>query len=138
MGQLMLYKYKSITEIALDTGFSSSQNFARSFKAQYGITPSQARADYYWDSYLKKMQKIKGPDIDVLQSDEMGPVDHYILQLKQSLEKRLTASPEMHVTIKKLPSYRVAYIRTWGLTVSKPAVPLCKITAVGEFQGISQ
>ena len=114
MGQLMLSKYKSITEIALDSGFSSSQNFARSFKAQYGITPSQARADYYWDSYLKKMQKIKDSDIKVLQSDEMGPVDQYILKLKQSLEKRLTTSPEMQVAIKKLSSYRVAYIRTWG------------------------
>ncbi len=113
-GQLMLHRYKPITDIALDTGFSSSQNFARSFKAQYNMTPSQARAEYNWDRWLKKMQEICRLNIDELQPDEMAPVNDYIFQLKLSLERRLAASPEMQVIIQKLSSYRVAYIRNWG------------------------
>jgi AraC family transcriptional regulator len=113
-GQLMLHKFKSITDIAFDCGFSSSQNFARSFKAQYGTTPSQARAEYNWESWLEKMRQIRGQDISELQADEMAFANHYILQLKLSLERRLTRSPEMQVLVKKLPSYRVAYVRILG------------------------
>ena len=113
-GQLMQHKFKSITDIALDSGFSSSQNFARSFKAQYGTTPSQARAEYNWDRWLKKLQETKGRNLDALQPDEMVLANEYIFQLKLSLEKRLTESPEMQVEVRKLPSYRVAYVRNWG------------------------
>jgi len=34
-----------VTQIALASGFSSSQTFARAFRKQYGKTPSDARAD---------------------------------------------------------------------------------------------
>jgi AraC family transcriptional regulator len=112
--QLMLHRYKPITDIALDTGFSSSQNFARSFKAQYGITPSQARAEYNYDTWLKKMQAVDGRSIDELPPNELAAVNDYILQLKLSLENRLSTSPKMQVTIQKFPPYRVAYIRNWG------------------------
>lgn len=114
LGQLILHKFKSITDIALDNGFSSSQNFARSFKAQYDITPSQARAEYNWDIWLKKMQQIKGQNSDDRQPDEMALANEYAYQLKLSLEERLATSPEMQVTVKKLPAYHVAYVRNWG------------------------
>lgn len=35
----------SITEIALDHGFSDPAYFARLFRRRFGITPSQCRAD---------------------------------------------------------------------------------------------
>lgn len=35
----------NITEIAFEVGFDGSTQFGRSFKAQYGVTPSQYRAD---------------------------------------------------------------------------------------------
>jgi len=113
-GQLMLHRYKPITDIALDTGFSSSQNFARSFKAQYSMTPSQARSEHNWERVMKRMQAIDGRKIDAQSSEETVLSRDYISQLKGSLEKRLAASPEMQVTIQKLPPYRVAYIRNWG------------------------
>ena len=114
LGQLILNKYKSITEIALDSGFSSSQNFARSFKAYYGMTPSHLRAEYSWDSWLRKMEKLKGPDVKELQPDEMALVSHYSFQRKLSLERILTKPSKMEVTVKKLPSYHVAYVRSRG------------------------
>jgi len=114
MGQLILHKFKSITEIALDSGFSSSQNFARSFKAHYGITPSRVRAEYSWDSWLKKMKKIKGQYIKELQPDEMALANYNFFHRKLSLERILTKPSKMQVTVKKLPSYRVAYVRSWG------------------------
>ena len=114
LGQLILSKYKSITEIALDCGFSSSQNFARSFKAQYGITPSRVRAEYGWDRWLDQMEQIKGQDINKLQLDEMALDNYSSLQRKLSLEKILAEPSDMQVEIKRLPSYRVAYVRSWG------------------------
>ena len=114
LGQLILSKFKSITEIAIDCGFSSSQNFARSFKAQYGITPSRVRAQYSWDSLLRQMNAIKSQDMSNLQIDETALATYNSLQRKMSLEKILTNPAEMHVTVKRFPSYRVAYIRSWG------------------------
>jgi len=46
---------KSITDIALDCGFSCSQNFAKIFKAHYGMTPSIVRREYNWNDYTIKM-----------------------------------------------------------------------------------
>ena len=112
--QLMLHKFKPITDIALDTGFSSSQNFARSFKAQYGITPSQARTEYNYDSWLKRLQESDGTDSVTIHPDAIEPIEQYSQKLKQSLEKRLAASPEIQFRIETFPPYRVAYIRSWG------------------------
>jgi AraC family transcriptional regulator len=114
LSQLILNKFKSITEIALDCGFSSSQNFARSFKAQYGVTPSHVRAEYGWDSTLKQMEKMKGQDTDKLPLDEKALATYNTLQRQLSLERILARPSNMQVTVKKLPSYRVAYIRSWG------------------------
>ena len=114
LGQLILSKYKSITEIALDCGFSSSQNFARSFKAQYGITASRVRDEYGWERWRDQMEQLKDQDTNKLQLDEMSLVNYNSLQRKLSLEKVFGEPSDMQVEIKKLPSYRVAYVRNWG------------------------
>jgi hypothetical protein len=44
----------------------------------------------------------------------MALANHYTHQRKLSLERILTEQSEMHVTVKKLPSYLVAYVRSWG------------------------
>lgn len=43
MGLLVGSPRMSVTDIAFACGFSSSQNFAKAFRAAYGLTPSQAR-----------------------------------------------------------------------------------------------
>ncbi len=39
----LFYKQVSITELALDNGFSSSQSLAKAFKQRFGLTPSELR-----------------------------------------------------------------------------------------------
>lgn len=48
---------KSILEIVLDCGFLSSQNFAKTFKAHSGVTPTYVRAEYNWDRVKNKLGK---------------------------------------------------------------------------------
>lgn len=99
--QLILEKNKSITEIALDCGFSSSQNFAKCFKAYYGITPSDHRAEFNWNRLLKK---IKNPeDSDLAQ--------HYQVHRNISIAKILDRKIPSQVSVKALPACRVAYLR---------------------------
>lgn len=46
--QLICERRKPITAIALDCGFSSSQNFAKAFKLHFGLSPSAARSRHDW------------------------------------------------------------------------------------------
>lgn len=62
---------------------SRSQNFARSFKAQYSITPSQPRAEYNYENCLKKMQA----------DDNVGMVStHAVLHVVLVPEKGMAGS----------------------------------------------
>lgn len=114
LGQIIYHPSKPITEIAFDFGYSSSQNFARSFKTHYGMPPSQMRAESKWQSWLKKMENIKSKETEELLPDEVALTRHYVLQRKLSLEKILSQSGTLEVEVKKIPSYRLAYIRNWG------------------------
>jgi len=40
---LVVYRRRSVSDIALQCGFSSSANFARDFKSHFGVTPSEMR-----------------------------------------------------------------------------------------------
>ena len=64
---------KSITEIALDCGFSCSQNFAKLFKARYGITPSIFRREFNWDDWKTKMRNLKGKN-----KEDLQPADAFL------------------------------------------------------------
>ena len=48
---------KSILEIALDCGFSSSRNFAKIFKSHFGVTPTYVRAEYNWGRVKNRLGK---------------------------------------------------------------------------------
>lgn len=51
----------SITQIALDTGFSSSSVFSRAFKNYFGISPSN------WKKNKSKICKVVIPEIDYIE-----------------------------------------------------------------------
>ena len=105
---------KSITEIALDCGFSSSQNFARIFKAHYGITPSFTRDEFHWDNWKTKMNNLKGKDKSTLQPMEALLYDVYRNKRKLPIDKILDKRCVLQVKIDNLPDLRVAYIRSRG------------------------
>lgn len=87
---------RSLTDIALDCGFSSSSDFSRSFKTRYGTAPSEFDVAHYRASKRKDFEAT-------MASYENGP----------SLP-RLPAgeNPDnFQATIRTLPARTVAYIR---------------------------
>ena len=87
---------RSLTEIALDCGFSSSSDFSRSFKGRYGIPPSAFDVDHFRAANRKEFECI-------MASYENGP---RLPQLAPG------ANPDgFEVTIRDLPARTVAYIR---------------------------
>jgi AraC family transcriptional regulator len=90
--RLLRYSGQSVTDIALDCGFSSSATFSRAFRSGYDTSPSQFR----------KSGKIKKSKIckELAREDEYG--------LPMSAEEKLAAFP---VRLLDIPERQVAYIR---------------------------
>ena len=99
--KLMLDADKNITEIALDCGFSSSQSFAKCFKAYYGITPSFHRSEFNWNKISKMMKSPENNDVH----------NHFRSQRNLSIKKITGRKNRMSVKVKDLPSCRLAYLR---------------------------
>ena len=90
--RLLRYSRQSLTEIALDCGFSSSATFSRAFRSGYDTSPSQFR----------KSGEIKNSKI----CKELLPQDEYGLPM--SAEEKRAAFP---VSLIDIPERQVAYIR---------------------------
>ncbi len=95
--QLAFTADRKIIDIALDSGFASSQSFSRSFRDQFGVSPRAFRAHNQWS--LRKFE-AQHPFADEL----------YVPKPQR------TASPGRfdQVQIETLPARRVAYIRHIG------------------------
>ncbi len=101
--QLIYYPTKSITEIAYDCGFSSSQFFARVFKEYFTISARDWRA-----KHLKNSKKIH---INSKKIEEISiPSDYHLVENKQR-DKILIQST---VEVKTIPDMYLAYIRHIG------------------------
>ncbi len=106
---------KTITEIALDCGFSSSATFARAFKEAYGISASEWRqgnsknckpesnVNQLLRSYRKAFQ------VSSMYIDPVNKQQTWRINMKQS-ETALNAD----VRIQELPEMNVAYVRHIG------------------------
>jgi AraC family transcriptional regulator len=90
--RLLRYSGQSMTQIALDCGFSSSATFSRAFRAGYDTSPSQFRRS----GEIKKSKIRK----------ELFPQDEYGLAM--SAEEKRAAFP---VRLIEIPERQVAYIR---------------------------
>ncbi|MBU2512344.1 AraC family transcriptional regulator [bacterium] len=91
---------QSITEIALDYGFSSSANFAKAFRAHFDITPSEYRLLYLEKSRNGKTNSKNG-------KVNSSPMKDYGITLNQLEPVELP-----NVEIKPLPPLHLAYVRT--------------------------
>jgi AraC family transcriptional regulator len=109
---------KSITEIALDCGFSSSTTFARSFKDTFQMSASQWRARGF-------LQKRKISNLDSNQSQLLGNPgkefdvsSYYISDRKINKLRRNNMKSKLQIpaeiTVKNLPELHVAYVRHIG------------------------
>ena len=90
--RLLRYSGQSVTDIALDCGFSSSATFSRAFRSGYDTSPSQFRIR----GEIKKSKICK----------ELFPEDEYGLPM--SAEEKKAAFP---VRLIDIPERQIAYIR---------------------------
>ncbi len=104
-GMLIAYPDMSITEIAMDCGFSSSSHFARSFKKYFLVSASSYRSDNGND---KKRELNSNNCITKSKSrKELLPVNYY---LDRNSNNNIRKN-KMNVEVKYLPGYHVAYAR---------------------------
>lgn len=90
--RLLRYSGQSVTEIALDCGFSSAATFSRAFRSGYDTSPSQFRK-----SGVIKKSKIR---------KELGSGQEYVIPM--SAEAKRAAFP---VRVIDVPERQGAYIR---------------------------
>jgi AraC family transcriptional regulator len=117
---------KSITEIALDCGFSSSQHFAKAFKTFYRITPSDFRANFNWDNWKSTMQAVGNNELKEFESTAKFLQTRYLIQQNLSLEQIINREKELQVKIVEMLPFRVAYIRKIGPWSTKTLSPTYK------------
>ncbi len=112
--QLIFDREKSITAIALECGFSSSQNFAKAFRNHFGISPSEVRKlhdfrdpDFYEKSKPGNIRRKLGKDLlaDAVYS---GSTDRATIRINAG------RSGTMKVEVKEMDAMRVAYFRGIG------------------------
>jgi AraC family transcriptional regulator len=99
--RLLSNRQDSITTIALDCGFSSSQNFAKAFRTHFDISPSEYR-------------KSKRGNMNSNERNEIS-----LQTLYNSIEElvdstNLDRSENMKAEVKPMPEYHVAYVRKMG------------------------
>jgi AraC family transcriptional regulator len=90
----------NITKIAVDCGFSSSQNFAKAFRQHFGVTPTAYRNSKKGNKAGKRenawsLQAMYKSDIPFI-----GPVNN---------ERNA-----MNGEVREMPEYHVAYVRKMG------------------------
>jgi AraC family transcriptional regulator len=110
--QLVYNPRKSITEIALDCGFSSSSTFARAFRSFHGVSASEWRQN-------RKIRKTDRKDCEAETAlghpswnatDGFGP------------DQEGPTAMQIHVEVKQLPSMSVAYLRHVGPFQNNPGL----------------
>jgi len=115
---LINHPRKSITEIALDCGFSGSAPFARAFKDTFGMSASEWRAGGYLND-----RKIDQTDHNNNQADDkIGEAfvisSDYLGNTKSQITWRITMKGESKfkadVRVEQLDEIHVAYVRHVG------------------------
>lgn len=114
--QLIHFPQKTITEIALDCGFSGSAAFARVFKENYGISASEWRSRGALQE--SKICKTYGKDRQPIGKirKEIIQFSSYIDDITNNLNWRIKMKNKksIHVEVKEMPAYHVAYVRHIG------------------------
>jgi AraC family transcriptional regulator len=106
----------SITEIALDCGFSSSAAFARAFKEAFHMSASQWRSGGYLEE--SNIRKTKGKEGQMLRNSgkDVEIILHYAddAMIKQIWRMKMTNKNEVQVEVRDMPEHHVVYVRHIG------------------------
>ena len=118
---------KSITEIALDSGFASSATFARAFKDAFGMSASEWRDGGYqeWSKIGKANGKQSKPLGKIGKEGERppgyaGPMDSQTRRAE--MKDKPESSLKFEVEVAEMPEHNVAYARHVGPYQGDPAV----------------
>lgn len=109
--QLVNNKERSITEIALDNGFSSSATFARAFKDMFQMSASQARSN------PGKLLSNLGKTVSKPDKESLAVSSYFDLQTGSTnwrIEMKQHPGIKANVKVHELPEMHVAYIRHTG------------------------
>ena len=106
---LLIFKPElSITDVALDSGFSSSANFSKAVKLHFGFTPSE----------IRNPQKIKDSKIGKISSKygkDFNPSDLYPNRITNDVIKQSTSERfDMNIEVKELKRQRVCTLASQG------------------------
>jgi len=117
-GYLVHNPGKSVTEIALDCGFSGSSAFARAFKAVFGMSASEWRDGGYKQD--RKIGKTDSKDSQQLgkQGEDFDKASCYIeseiFNQKWRIQMKGKSDIKAEVEVKDIPEFHVAYVRHVG------------------------
>lgn len=117
---------KSITEIALETGFATSQHFAKVFKDFHGISPSSFRVKFNYVNWKSDIQSVEKGDLRESESAAEFLHSRYLSQQKLSLKNLINREEKLHVKIVEMPHFRVAYVRKIGPWSNETLFPAYK------------
>ncbi len=107
---------KSITQIAFESGFSSSATFARAFKEKFKMSASEWRSNtLYQNSNLGKV-KSKSDQLNGNAGEEVYKISFYIDPITNNQIWRIKKmdKSQVNVEVKELPEITVAYVRHIG------------------------
>ncbi len=99
--RLLSNQYDDITMIALECGFSSSQNFAKAFRQHFGMSASEYRKS--------KNGNIKSKRENALSLQAIYNTDTVFMKLKNN-----ERSNTMKAEVREMSEYHVAYVRKMG------------------------
>lgn len=98
----------SITQVALDSGFSSSANFSKAVKIHFGFSPSE----------IRNPDKVKNSKIGKISSKygkEFNPSDLYPTRITNGVINQIQSEKlSMNIEVKELPRQRVCSLTSQG------------------------
>lgn len=99
---------KSVTEVLLDCGFSSSAHFSRVFKERFNESPSEWRKKHQLNSKNSQMMSNAGEEFKIS--------SYYVNDVNFQQQWRIVMNKhkEANVEVKELPEMTVAYVRHIG------------------------
>ncbi|NLI97473.1 AraC family transcriptional regulator [bacterium] len=99
--------FRSVTEIALDCGFSSSSNFARAFKERFGVSATEWREGESIKFRKIRNEQSKKRKADSNMREDLSPSAPYNPHTKLKMRKEHV----MKVEVKQMPEIHIAYVR---------------------------
>jgi AraC family transcriptional regulator len=111
-----------VLEIALDAGFQSASAFARAFKERFGMTATDWRRGGAV-AWSKERSAIRNPGQQQSKPCKAGAEASTHLPLREDDEPSSRTEDIVNVTVKTVPSQRVAYMRYVGPYGASSGIP---------------